>query len=123
MTGYYSLIQYCPDLSRNERMNVGLVLVAGPGKARAEVVSDVSRVCRAFPAENPAWVANVVRSISARQDTEITEGCLCELHSLRHFAGTRAHEAQLTEPRGLKITETVDEAFADLWAKLVEERG
>ncbi len=47
--GYYSIVQYCPDLARGEATNIGVVLlVPERGFLRSRMVRDNARVRHMF---------------------------------------------------------------------------
>ena len=54
--GYYSLVQYCPDLSRMEAANIG-VLLFSPDRQflQAKMTSDNSRIRQFFGSESNDW--------------------------------------------------------------------
>jgi hypothetical protein len=68
-TGYYFLIQYCPDHSRQEAANVGVVLFCPePFYLKARTARGNGRIRRFFRPVDPDWdrINSVNRSIERR---------------------------------------------------------
>jgi len=118
--GYYSLIQYCPDLSRAEAANVGVLLfvperhVLEPRMARSN-----HRVRRFF---GPDVDLDVQRLNAAKQSMVkriAAEGeSITTVDELRHFIATRGNELLLTDPRPVKVFDPVED-LEHLFAELV----
>lgn len=102
--GYYSLIQYCPDLSRLEAANVGVLLFCPePHFIRARTTDSVQRIRRFFGSGDRDWdqIRESKRAIEDRLEVEGER--FRTLQDLEHFAATRGNEIQLTPPRTVKI--------------------
>lgn len=106
MRGYYSLIQYCPNLSRMEAVNVGVVLFcpeAGFIEARTTAGND--KPCRMFRREN-VNLDNLNAAKKAIEERFKTDRqAFKEVGDLERFANTRANELLLTAPRPVKVFE------------------
>ena len=54
--GYYSLIQYCPDLARLEAANIGVILFCPErGFLRAKTAQGNDRIRRFFGSQDNDW--------------------------------------------------------------------
>ena len=119
---FYSLIQYCPNRSRLEAMNVGLVLLyLEPHNIRVktmEHISDFSRIKKAFnmSKNDVAFLKSSCDSMSYRLKSDPNE--FKTIIDLLVFIRSRANDLRLTEPR-LAITEDVDADFNSLYDELV----
>src|SRR5438046_2093048 len=102
--GYYSLIQYCPDLSRLEAANVGVLLFCPePHFIDARTASSNQRVRRFFGSDDRDW-DRINEAKAAIEDRLKAEGeHFRTLEDLERFIGTRANEIQLTPPRPIKV--------------------
>lgn len=116
--GYYSLIQYCPDASRAEAANVGVLLFCPDLRfIEARTSDDHARIRRFFGPESfdPARITAAKRAVEdyIRLHTDQFRS----LDDLRRFIDTRANEMIVTEPRPLKVVDPaaeLDELFAQL---------
>jgi len=120
-TGYYSIIQYCPDPSRLEAVNVGVVLFC-PARnyLRARTSRSNKRIRRFFGLADidGAQMNVILRSIQSR--LEVDRDQFRDLSDLQKFAATRANAMRLTAPRPL-VVEEPDEELERLFARLVAE--
>jgi hypothetical protein len=118
---YYSLIQYCPDLSRAEAVNVGVLLFCPElGFVDARTSSRNDRVRRFFPSLNidEARLNIMKRSIGRRLRAEPTRFEAVE--DLIAFIDTRANEMVVTPPRPMQVVEP-EADLARLYEELVSE--
>jgi len=104
MRGYYSLIQFCPDLSRLETVNVGVVLLCpDAGFLAARTSANNNRSQRIFGRENVDGprlnAAKAAIEARLRKDA----AALRSLDDLKQFIATRANDLILTPPRSLKV--------------------
>ena len=121
--GYYSLIQYCPDLSRLEAANVGVLLFCPePHFLQARTSTSVQRVRRFFGSEDGDW-EQVKAEISAVADRLAAAGDQFRTpQDLERFVATRGNAVQLTPPRPMKVVQPVQELEA-LFQRLVGGAG
>lgn len=102
--GYYSLIQHCPDLSKAESVNVGVLLFCPEAKfIDARTSSENSRVRKFFG----SGTFDSVRLQAAKKALE-TRLRICRddfrtVEDLNHFISTRANELLITAPRPMKV--------------------
>jgi hypothetical protein len=102
--GYYSLIQYCPDLSRLEAVNVGVALFCPePHFLGARTTTSVQRIRRFFGSQDHDWeqVRAAIGSVEERFEAEGAR--FRTLEELERFIATRGNEVQLTPPRPVKV--------------------
>ncbi len=116
--GYYSLIQFCPDASRLEAVNIGVALFCPAleylsarttsSNQRAEKLVGRGKLEKA--ALNAAK-----KAIEAR--LEVDRESLQDLEDLERFVSTRANWLQMTSPRSIKVHEPqadLETLFAEL---------
>ncbi len=116
--GYYSLIQYCPDRSRMEAVNVGLVLFAPElNFLRARVSKNNNRVRKFFGAYsfNNEWLQQAKDSIVQRLHLE--KEYIQDREGFEKFIRARANELILSDVIPLRIhhpDEQLDQLFDEL---------
>ena len=102
--GFYSLIQYCPDLSRLEAANVGVVLFCPePHFIRARTTDSVQRIRRFFGSADRDWEQIREAKTAIEERLEVEGEHFRTLQDLQHFIETRGNEIQLTPPRPVKV--------------------
>lgn len=120
--GYYSVIQYCPDPSRAEGANVG-VLLACPELHRVEVrmSGGNDRVRRFFRGKHaPLEEINAAKDAIAHR-VQAEQERLCSSEALKSFIETRANEIVMTPPRPMKVL-AFERDIDALFSELVGER-
>lgn len=117
--GFYSLIQYCPDFSRAETANVGLMLFqVDPARTAVRVVDDVQPVMKRLGRKDDARkILGVVQSVRARIENE----GFGEIEAVEKFVRTRGNQIQLTMPRPMHI-EAIERDLEVMFDELVERR-
>ena len=105
-TGYYSIVQYCPDPMRRETANIGVVLFC-PQLDFLEVrmVGDDSRIREVFPrlVYDPEQLGTELRFIERR--LRVDREYFKTLAALQQFAQTRLGAVRLTEWLPLRVVE------------------
>jgi hypothetical protein len=116
--GYYCLIQYCPDLSRLEAANIGVLLFC-PDRVflKARTARDNQRIRHFFGDEDHDWsqINSFKRGIEERLEME--HPSIQSLDDLQRFAQLRANQIQITPPRPMRVRvpeEDLDQLFRDL---------
>ncbi len=116
--GYYSLIQYCPDLSRLEAANVGVLLFC-PERLflDARTVRDNARIRRFFGSAGHDWaqINAFKRGIEDRIRRESAE--IRTIEDLNRFIALRANVIQITPPRPMKVhdpAKDLDDLFREI---------
>jgi hypothetical protein len=102
--GYYSLIQYCPDLTRLEAATVGVLLFC-PERAflKALTARDNRRIQRFFGREGHDWrqINSFKKAIEERVVVE--QPNIQGLEDLQQFIALRANDLQITPPRAMRV--------------------
>jgi hypothetical protein len=104
--GYYSIIQFCPDHSRLEAANVGVVLLCPEHHfLETKLSSDNGRIQRFFGKQTFDWarVNSYKQAIKERLQVEGKEFRGPE--DLEAFALRRANSIQLTTPRPMPVSQ------------------
>lgn len=102
-SAYYSLVQFCPDASRRETVNVGLILLC-PSMTYLNMwmLLDYTRVAEFFgPGVDLAAMEAGVLSLCARIISERSR--LVDPSNFSDFIRTRANEILLTELRPVRV--------------------
>jgi hypothetical protein len=102
--GYFSLIQYCPDLGRLEAANVGVLLFC-PERSflKALTTRSNARIKRFFGAAGHDWerIHSFKQGFVERIEREGRD--VATLDDLQRFIAQRANLIQLTPPRPMKV--------------------
>jgi hypothetical protein len=119
--GYYSIIQYCPDPSRLEAVNIGVALFCPDLRfLRARFVRRRTRVNQLFGKQDWAFISLQQRAIEARL---AREGEAFEtLEDFEAYVSRRANSLVLTSPRPVKV-ENPEVELANLVRRLVSSAG
>ena len=122
-TGYYSVIQYCPDRSRMEAANVGVLLFVPDAQyLRARFATGNDRVRRFFPDEVADFEqVNRVKQMMARR-LEVEAAGLADLPAVEHFLALFANELVFTALRPVRV-ENPEAELAQLFEELVGGRA
>lgn len=123
--GYFSIVQYCPDLARRESVNIGVVLLVPEDEfLDSLMVSDNSRVRQVFGIHGDELKRLRIfkKSFSSRIQSESSR--ITSLESLEKFIHTRGNQIQLTDPAFVKVRDC-RETLTQLFDKLVgsDSRG
>jgi hypothetical protein len=108
--GYYSLIQYCPDQSRLESANVGVVLFCPEQRfLRAKLTQTNQRLAKFFGRDSfdPDAVALAKDAIEGRLNRRGDE--LTTIEELHQFVATRANAVLLTPPRPMRVDDPMED--------------
>lgn len=118
--GYYCLIQYCPDLSRLEAANVGVLLFCPERQfIKARTARGNDRVKRFFGRDGLEIDRDQINAMKETVEgrLEVEAGNFTTLEDLERFIATRANEIQITPPRPMKVFEPetdLDQLFEEL---------
>jgi hypothetical protein len=122
INGYYFLIQYCPDASRMEAANVGVVLFCPePFFLKARTAKGNDRIRQFFRPTNPDWIQINTIKYSIERRLTVDRDQFRDLASLERFAATRANAMRLTPPRTVAV-EDPDAELDRLFDQLVGDR-
>lgn len=115
--GYYSLIQYCPDLDRGESLNLGVVVYCQErSKLVLRMAENNQRIEQVF-GDQDGMIDHARLAIRNR----IELGSFRTVDDLDRFIGERANAIQLTPLRWMKILNLEQDATA-LFYRLVEKQ-
>jgi hypothetical protein len=110
---YYSLVQYCPDMSRLEAANVGVLLFCPEKRFLAARMShDNSRIRRFFGAEGHDWQCINSSKLGLEERLAAEQGRIETLADLERFIATRANELRITPARPMKADDPATELDA-----------
>lgn len=116
--GYYSLLQFCPDPSRLEAVNLGIVLYCPDSRyLSARTAKSNLRAAKLVGRENldRGSLNSAKRAIERRLDVD--KSAFENLDDFQRFVETRANALKLTAPRPLKVfdpEQTLDDLFREL---------
>jgi hypothetical protein len=119
--GYYSLIQYCPDLGRLEAANIGVLLFRPePHFLKAVTSPNNRRIIHFFGSEGHDW-ARINAFKKGLEDRLVVEGSeIRTVEQLERFIAERANLLQVTPPRPMKVTDP-DKDLEELFKELLGE--
>jgi DUF3037 family protein len=122
--GYYSILQYVPDLERAEGVNVGLLLFCPEKNFLGIQTADEYNRLRRFLGRKRGSQVNFSRlnafKTAFEERIELESGRIRTLEDFHVFINTRANQLRLTDPRPVKVSDPEDE-LSNLFALLVEE--
>lgn len=119
--GYFSLIQFCPDPSRLEAANIGVLLFCPSlGFLDVKFSEEYSKVKRFFGAKKIDFELIDSSKESLRARMRIMRQEVDSLEGLTKFIDTRANELKITKPRAIKINEPGRE-LESLYVELVQD--
>jgi hypothetical protein len=113
--GYYSLIQFCPDSSRLEGVNVGVLLYSINEKRLEVLISQSNQRIRRFFG-NQDW--NLVNRAKLSIENQLRSQQFLDINELESFISRRANIIQLTQPRPIAISDLAKDT-KDLHERLV----
>jgi hypothetical protein len=119
--GYYAVVQYCPDPSRLEAANVGVVLFCPSiGFLKVRLARDNERIRRFFgPIDDQLVVAAKDALVNRLRVDAKSFGTVDDLEA---YAARRDNEVRLTPLRAVKVADAETELEA-LFRRLVGERS
>ncbi len=117
--GYYSIIQFCPDLGRCEAANVGVLLFCPKlGYLKAMTNPSNNRIIRFFGPDSHDWAQIDVLKQGVVDRVELESHWIKSLADLRHFIALHANLFQFTSPNPARVTNP-DHDLQDLFEELV----
>jgi hypothetical protein len=119
--GYYSVIQYCPDLGRFEAANVGVLLFCPERRfLRALTSSHNSRIKRFFGSKGHDWarIRTFKQGLEDRLEKELPT--IRTVEDLERFIALRANALQITPPCPIKVHDP-EEDLRNLYEEIIEE--
>jgi hypothetical protein len=113
--GYYSLIQFCPDLSRFEGVNIGVVLYSPSEKRLRVVISRSNQRIRKFFG-NQDW--KFVNRAKAAIENQLKSQQFQSVGEMEEYISKRANVIQMTSPRPMHVDD-LETDVKDLHRRLV----
>ena len=102
--GYYSLIQFCPNTSRMETVNVGVVLFCpASGYLDARTTGNNRRAKSLVGADNFDRYSLNAAKRSINQRLVVEKNSFDSLEDFQKFVETRGNDLRLTKPRPVKV--------------------
>lgn len=102
--GYYCVIQYCPDLSRLEAANIGVLLFCPERDfLKARTSSDNARIRHFFGTRDHDWDRINAFKAGIEDRLEVERESIRSLDDLSGFIARRANLIQVSPPRPMKI--------------------
>jgi hypothetical protein len=105
--GYYSILQFVPDIERAEGANIGVVLFCpDKGFLKAQTATGNDRARRFLGSEeNIDLDLDRLNAFKAAFEERVLveAGRIRTIEEFRHFVRTRANQLLLTEPRPIKV--------------------
>lgn len=119
--GYYSIIQYCPDLGRLEAANVGVLLFCPErGFLKARTAPGNSRISRFFGAEGHDWhrINSFKKGLEHHLEREQSQ--IRTLEDLNRLIALQEYLLQITPPRPMKVADP-EKDLQDLYVDIMGE--
>jgi hypothetical protein len=114
---HYSLVQFCPDPSRLEGINIGVLLYcSGTGELRLRLSKHNRRVAQCFGHRDLRFLQRAKKAL----DEALKREKFSSIAELQLFMGRMANAIQLTPLRPTKIVD-IEEDLNALFSRLVEE--
>ena len=120
--GYYSIVQYCPELSRFEAASIGVLLFCpDSGFLRVMTSGNNSRIIKFFGSEGHDWkrINTIKKGLQDRLYKE--HKGIRTVDDLQQFIATRANSLQITAPLPMKVLDP-EQDLQELFCQIVEER-
>ena len=117
--GYYSIVQYCPDLGRFEAANIGVLLFCPEsGFLKTLTSENNSRIIRFFGSEGHDWkrINTVKKALQDRLAKE--RHSIRTVEDIRQFIATRANFIQITQPLPMKVLDP-EKDLAELFQQVL----
>ena len=119
--GYYSIIQYCPDPSRMEAVNIGVALFSPePHFLQAKFGRRRTRITQLFGKQDWEFVKLQQTAIEARLTHDGKD--FRTLDQFEAYISRRANALMMTPPRPMKV-ENAERDLAHLLHRLVGSKG
>jgi len=108
--GYYSLIQFCPDASRAESVNLGVILFCpNLGFLEAKISSNIRRAEKLVGRGELAREALKMAKTSIEHRLQVDRDAFKDIDDLTRFVETRGNALVLTQPRPIKVFNPAEE--------------
>ena len=102
--GYFSIVQFCPDLSRLESANIGVLLSCPETKMiDVRMSADNDRIRRFFNYSDNELEYVDRAKLALRNRIRTNAHCITTIEDLMAFINTRANNVILSKPRPIKV--------------------
>ncbi len=102
--GYYALVQYCPDLSRLEAANIGVLLVCPDAEyADVQLTAGHDRVRRFFRSENIDYEGLAAAKAAITNRVRMDPAAFLDIERLQQFVQSRGNDVILTALRPVRV--------------------
>jgi hypothetical protein len=118
-TGFFSLVQYCPDRSREEAVNLGVVLISPSHGFVGSKMSSRNERLRKFFGETLGDLGQIASMRRMLEHRLRDDRSLSDLENFERFRRALANEFQLSTPRPIRVENPESELFL-LFGQLVE---
>lgn len=113
--GYYCVVQFCPDQSRLEAANVGVILFCPEHDyLDAKLSTDNARIQQFFGRKGFDWERINSYKLGIRERLSVEKDHLRSIQDLEVFAARRANSLRITPPRPITLRDPakdLDELF------------
>lgn len=121
--GYYSLIQFCPDMSRLESVNQGVVLFCpDAGFLQARMAKGNDRASKLVGRKKLDADALTAAKLAIEHRFEADRQSFNDIEDLQRFVDTRGNLLRMTPPRPVKVLDPA-ESLNELFTELVAEHS
>lgn len=115
-SGFYSLIQFCPNLSRLESINVGIVVYSSRDmRLQVQMTKGYQRIRKFFGTQD--W--HLIKRAKASIKSQMTSQRFLSVEDLKAYIAKRANIIQMTPPRSVEISDLTEDTRR-LYRELVE---
>jgi hypothetical protein len=120
--GYYSLVQYCPDPSRLEAVNLGVALLCPEQNfLRAKFSRRKTKLSQFFGVQDWEYLDLQMRGLSSRLEKELES--IRKVEDFANFAARRADAIRLTPPRPMQVEDRAELVLDTLVQRLVASKA
>jgi hypothetical protein len=113
--GYYSLVQFCPDASRLEGVNIGVVVYSCRERVlKVQISRSNQRIRKFFGNQDWAFVNRAKRAV----ENQLNSRSFPTVAELEAYISKRANAIQLTPLRPMRVSNLENDAL-DLQERLV----
>lgn len=120
--GYYSILQYIPNLERAEGVNIGVILFCPESKNIRIKISPTNDRVRRFFGDGVDLEHLDLFKVAFEERFQAASEKIVSLEDFRHFINTRGNQLQLTTPRFVKVFD-FNEEITSLYNLLVCDIG
>ena len=102
--GYYSVIQYCPDLGRLEAANIGVLLFCPErGFLDALTAKHNERIRKFFGSKDHDWKKINSFKLGIEERIRAEYASVSTVEDLREFIDRRANQFRITDPQPMRV--------------------